>query len=501
MAQLLDWLALAGARDADGDPVSSGSAWFYEVGGGTTSATVYADVDGTIIAASPVALDAGGRATVYVTSPVRVVIQDSTGADVSDLDQADVHRAEAVQVDNAGWSDSYLDGVLTRIYTSTGGVNATYMESSGATARTIKAKFAELSISVKDFGAKGDGLNIDTTAIQAAINRAGFLGGGEVYFPPGTYLIDQVLTIPNDGVSLRGAAATLQNQNSGHDMFDVTHASALTITGLRITALAASTGTAFRFTDCSQIKLTGSFISGHQVGVSFTTASFSSTQVVLDGNVIICPGTSASERGVSATNVAGLTVTASFVGGLASATAACFEFLGSTSSVSVTSCVVDGAGTADGAKFNSALTGTGFRFAANNFSTLNAFVFAGATMPKGFSQSGNGVDGYIGVLLTGATFTPDLSKGPNITINCTTTGSATTVAVPTPPPSAVDYGVYMTITYWAHAGGNLTGGSVLAAGYHVSTQPTLTDTHKTTFILRWDPDNSVWREASRSDTT
>jgi parallel beta-helix repeat protein len=39
------------------------------------------------------------------------------------------------------------------------------------------------SISVKDFGATGDGITDDTTAIQAAL-----AGGGTVYFPEGTYL-------------------------------------------------------------------------------------------------------------------------------------------------------------------------------------------------------------------------------------------------------------------------------------------------------------------------
>ena len=42
--------------------------------------------------------------------------------------------------------------------------------------------------SVRDFGAKGDGITLDTTAIQAAIDRCTELGGGTVYFPVGTYL-------------------------------------------------------------------------------------------------------------------------------------------------------------------------------------------------------------------------------------------------------------------------------------------------------------------------
>jgi polygalacturonase len=40
---------------------------------------------------------------------------------------------------------------------------------------------------VKDFGAKGDGVSIDSKAINAAIDAAAAKGGGTVYFAPGTY--------------------------------------------------------------------------------------------------------------------------------------------------------------------------------------------------------------------------------------------------------------------------------------------------------------------------
>jgi polygalacturonase len=43
-------------------------------------------------------------------------------------------------------------------------------------------------ISIKDFGAKGDGKVVDTKAINDAIDAAVKTGGGTVYFPAGTYL-------------------------------------------------------------------------------------------------------------------------------------------------------------------------------------------------------------------------------------------------------------------------------------------------------------------------
>ena len=58
----------------------------------------------------------------------------------------------------------------------------------GAVNRPFNQKLAE-TISVKDFGAVGDGSTDDTTSIQAAINT-----GKAVFFPAGTYKITSTLT-------------------------------------------------------------------------------------------------------------------------------------------------------------------------------------------------------------------------------------------------------------------------------------------------------------------
>lgn len=66
----------------------------------------------------------------------------------------------------------------------------------GAVARTGQAKMRE-SFSVKDFGATGDGVTNDTTAVQAAITAAA-TSGAIVYFPAGTYKVT-TLTLPQQG--------------------------------------------------------------------------------------------------------------------------------------------------------------------------------------------------------------------------------------------------------------------------------------------------------------
>jgi hypothetical protein len=55
---------------------------------------------------------------------------------------------------------------------------------------------------VRDFGAVGDGTTDDTRAINAAL-----FGGGEIYFPPGTYCVTSAIEVASP-VTLRGAGRT-----------------------------------------------------------------------------------------------------------------------------------------------------------------------------------------------------------------------------------------------------------------------------------------------------
>jgi hypothetical protein len=58
----------------------------------------------------------------------------------------------------------------------------------GAITRTAEAKFAE-RISVKDFGALGDGVTDDQPAFQKAVDYVRTIGGGEIFIPRGTYAL------------------------------------------------------------------------------------------------------------------------------------------------------------------------------------------------------------------------------------------------------------------------------------------------------------------------
>lgn len=64
-------------------------------------------------------------------------------------------------------------------------------------------------VNVKWYGAVGDGVANDSTAIQAAIDAATAAGGGKIIFPYGTYLCNVTL---KSGVELVGLTGTLQYQ-------------------------------------------------------------------------------------------------------------------------------------------------------------------------------------------------------------------------------------------------------------------------------------------------
>ena len=67
--------------------------------------------------------------------------------------------------------------------------------------------------SVRDFGAKGDGVTLDTGAIQTAIDACTNMGGGKVYLPPGNYLTGTITL--KDNVTLHvGPGARLLGSTS-----------------------------------------------------------------------------------------------------------------------------------------------------------------------------------------------------------------------------------------------------------------------------------------------
>ena len=87
----------------------------------------------------------------------------------------------------------------------------------GASTRTVQSRLQD-SVSVKDFGAVGDGVADDTAAIQAAIDA----DTGTVFFPSGTYRTTSTINILSTSPSLKGVG---KRYNAGiNSRFIIDHA-------------------------------------------------------------------------------------------------------------------------------------------------------------------------------------------------------------------------------------------------------------------------------------
>jgi hypothetical protein len=105
----------------------------------------------------------------------------------------------------------------------------------------VGLKLAE-TVSVKDFGAVGDGVTDDTAEINNAIVAVNAAGGGTVFFPEGTYLVSAVsgsvaisllsnVTLNGDGIN--ATIIKLKNAGNAH-VINATTASNVAITNLTV---------------------------------------------------------------------------------------------------------------------------------------------------------------------------------------------------------------------------------------------------------------------------
>lgn len=107
----------------------------------------------------------------------------------------------------------------TAVINNIGGVDASQVTYdppfSGSVATNVEAKLAQ-TVSVKDFGAVGDGVTDDTTAFQNALTYS-YENNLALYIPSGTYLIQSELDVGTGNygdIIVQGDNATLKTTNS-----------------------------------------------------------------------------------------------------------------------------------------------------------------------------------------------------------------------------------------------------------------------------------------------
>ena len=305
--RVLEPLYTSGARDSTGAAVASGKARFYQPGT-LVQQTVYQDDAAATPHTQPVTLDAGGRATVYMLDPVRMILKDSTDT-TTILDTVVIQRHDQVYVTSSGingGAETTLEAVLADATTALGS-GFLYKESSGATARSYVSWLGETHVSVKDFGAVGDGVADDRAAIQSTIDRVEARGGGWVYLPKGNYLISSALTIDTAGVSICGAGRTVSritNNSGAGNALNITLGGAadskICLRDFSITASTTSSGAAINVTVGDRVKIENVAVALHRTGIA--TASVADAKITecivesTDGNAAAI-GISAGARG------------------------------------------------------------------------------------------------------------------------------------------------------------------------------------------------------------
>lgn len=182
MAVNLSLLAGAGWQffDSNGDPLSGGKLYTYAAGTTTPQAT-YTSSSGATPNANPIILNAAGRLSgsgeIWLTEGVnyKFVLTDSNDVLIGTYDNISGAN-DFSGISNT--TDPALGDALVGFRQSNAAGNLP-----NAVGRTVHQKFQE-SVSVKDFGATGDGVTNDTAAFQSAASY-----GGQIYVPAGTYSI------------------------------------------------------------------------------------------------------------------------------------------------------------------------------------------------------------------------------------------------------------------------------------------------------------------------
>ena len=180
--------------ETDGLPLENGYIWIGAVNLNpiTNPIVAYWDSALTIPAVQPIRTSGGYP--VYQGTPARIYVNSDYSIQVQNKNGSVVYSAPAA-----------TERISSELISFT-------QAGAGAVQRTAQAKMREV-VSVKDFGAVGNGIANDTASIQAAIDYAAPLGIS-VFIPAGVYSIT-ALTFPvqQGGIELYGEA-----MNSGSNM-------------------------------------------------------------------------------------------------------------------------------------------------------------------------------------------------------------------------------------------------------------------------------------------
>jgi hypothetical protein len=251
--------------DANGTPLAGGKVYYY-IPYTTTPKNTWQDINLSILNTNPIILDAAGECIAWGAGAYRQQVYDVNNNLIWDqytyginpagsnfVSQEEVQTATQGQTIFTLTTITYTPGINSLVVFVNGSkqlVNVNYTETSSSVvtfasglnasdvvdfyaslpataqnmsnavtvayyppftnsvATNVQAKLAQ-TVSVKDFGAVGDGVTDDTTAIQTALNNNSY-----VVFPPGQYAVTSITFSTNgqqvdfNNAYLKGIAST-----------------------------------------------------------------------------------------------------------------------------------------------------------------------------------------------------------------------------------------------------------------------------------------------------
>lgn len=290
----------------------NGTVYLYRRGAAGTYVTYYTtfEGDGATTPTAGITLDANGGGVFYVNEETLCVVKDSTGTTVRSFVAGSA--ASSVEVISQSFTGtSYTTGqtgaskplqlstALDRLYTSFGARDGNVLVGgSSVTLQSVLSGLATLYFNVKsaDYGAVGDGVTNDATAIQAAVTAAHAAGGGIVFFPRGTYLINSTITVPSTVSFLGvGPAGSIISTPTGATAFTMSAATTFftSIEGLRFNVnsnygVDVSANRLLRITNCYFDIATGAAGALTNAGTGTGAVYVQQTKFNIGSNVNVC---------------------------------------------------------------------------------------------------------------------------------------------------------------------------------------------------------------------